>query len=87
MTTTEPPFAQAELDEQTQQDIALVAQHVGASLLTGYVAGDEWENYPEIGELDWIRIRDHLAESHPYPDPAEYLAAYDRLAARAEHDA
>lgn len=48
---------------------------------------DLWENYPEIGEDDWIDICRRLRERHRLSDPTQvqFDAAYAHLAERAEH--
>ena len=44
----------------------------------------EWGDYPDIGLFDWFRVIKRLAGICPKVDNAEYEAAYERLAARAE---
>ena len=71
--------------EMTPEDaIDIVAQHAIAAMVED---GDEdlWEDYPEVGEADWLAICDKMNELAPYPNPERYEAAYSLLEARAEH--
>lgn len=69
--------------QQTGADIALVAAHAVAAACE--VVDDGWGMYPELGEYDWQAVSDRVKAAHPYPDHDAYLAAYGRMAARAEH--
>lgn len=46
----------------------------------------EWENYPEIGEQDWVRVVERVGEIAALiaPDQSEFEAAYDYLKERAD---
>lgn len=65
------------------QDIQVVAAMVAANAI---LSAPEWENYPDIGEYDWIHV---LVELHRLattiaPEPNTYKAAYEALSVRAE---
>jgi hypothetical protein len=60
--------------------MSIVVQGVVASAVREQL---NWENYPEIGERDWEEIRRRaLAVMVP---PITFRAAYEIIAARAEH--
>jgi hypothetical protein len=61
-----------------------VARRVIADIVEREI-GDQWENYPEIGEHDWQAIQDVAIERTKELGPSDdvYHAAYDRLARRA----
>lgn len=65
------------------QDV--VARKVVADIVES-VVGEQWENYPDIAESDWIKIQkialDKTQQLAPTGDT--YRAAYRRLAERAE---
>lgn len=71
-------------DPQLESDLAVVAQHAVA-IAANDLCDSGWELYPELGEYDWKRVVGYVLNATPYPDHAAYLAAYDRLSARAEH--
>lgn len=50
------------------------------------VGRDEWESYPSIGEADWAQVITRLEELVDGPSTKDFQAAYDLLAARANHD-
>jgi hypothetical protein len=47
-------------------------------------ASEMWENWPGIGEQDWARVIELVAERSPSPSAAEIEWAEKTLAARAE---
>ena len=47
-------------------------------------AGEGWEDCPEIGEHDWMRIAQAMDRLAPDPDPAVVAEAYALLEGRAE---
>lgn len=70
-------------DWQLDSDLTIIAMHAMANAAERVLA-DGWEFYPELGEYDWQAVHDKIKAAHPFPDHAAYLAAYDRLSARAE---
>jgi hypothetical protein len=65
------------LDRATE----IVARHV---LARAAQTANEWENYPEIGEVDWDFVVTKVEALAPFPPLDDYRAAYEFLTARAE---
>ena len=78
------------LDEKPQYDLATelakltVMRHIVATVVSNHT-GEMWEDYPEIGENDWIEITERLRHIHTFPVHTEFRTAYQHLAARADH--
>jgi len=78
------------LDEKPQYDLPTelakltVIRHIVATVVSNHT-GEMWEDYPEIGEDDWIEISERLLNIHPFPTHQEFQAAYTHLAGRADH--
>lgn len=45
----------------------------------------EWEDWPDIGEDDWIAVMAEVARLAASPDRVEFEAAYELLKMRADH--
>jgi hypothetical protein len=59
--------------------VDVVARHVLANLAEG--AAEQWENYPEIGESDWVAVAARVqALAQPRPAPDLFAEAYAYLA-------
>lgn len=66
--------------------IEIVARNVLASLVYTELP-NEWENYPEIGELDWKLVYNQVLRLTPYPAPAAiFRQAYEFLEDRADRE-
>lgn len=67
--------------------ISAVSRRVVTNLVSEHI-GEEWENYPELGERDWQRVMDdalrRVGELDPSPDV--YHNAYEHLSQRATVD-
>jgi hypothetical protein len=84
MTTYTPPSI---VSDEAQDAIELVARHVTAQIIDDTNVGQYWEDFPEIGEDDWLRIAKAVGEQVHAADNAtrpEFEAAYKLLAARAD---
>lgn len=62
--------------------ITTLARGIAARMLAS--VGDEWENYPEIGEYDWARVCEAVVGMVKSPSPDEFWTAYEALQERAE---
>jgi hypothetical protein len=60
--------------------IAIIAAHA-----IHYATFPEWEDYPEIGEGDWLKVLAEIDTLTLKPALADFNLAYDVLKARAEH--
>lgn len=80
MSTDEKP----EYDLPTDLAKTVVMRHIAATLVATH-AGEMWEQYPEIGEDDWLEITSRLSNVHDWPTHQEFKAAYAHLASRADH--
>jgi len=67
----------------------IVARRVVNSLVNGDALGCLWEDYPDIGENDWIAVTKQAERIVERLDPAgeKYDAAYAYLASRAGDEA
>jgi hypothetical protein len=79
-------------DDRLNEAIDIVARNVVHNILVhdDNVLDEEWgDNYPEIGEHDWDRIKQRVREIgrnpliNPYNEET-YAAAYEFLDARAD---
>lgn len=64
--------------------VDIVARHVIARMTDMYEQGEQWENYPEVGQFDWERVENRVGQLTQYPDENDYKAAYAFLVARAD---
>jgi len=74
-----------EYDEKTDQALDVVSVRYAMRLLRNAADQDDWEDYPDLGELDFHEVVERvikLGEADPSTD-AEYEAAYAHLASRA----
>lgn len=69
------------MTDDVDEDLGVVARMVAARLLGA--VGDEWEEYPDVGEYDWADICGRVVGMVTPPERGAYLSAYERLAARA----
>ena len=76
--------ATADDNEQVDKAVDVIARRVIARL-SDEVA-EEWENYPEIGEMDWRAVVDRVAflSGELNPDHLDFQNAYQLLTDRAE---
>lgn len=75
-------------DPALQAVAMAVATIVLDRAVMGGDVGDLWEEFPDVGENDWIRISDavtHIAQEL-YPPPTVLDEAYATLARRATND-
>ena len=70
-------------EEQLARDIDTVARHA-LWRAADDICADGWDLYPDLGLYDWEAVQRRVTELASYPDYEAYLAAYERLAARAE---
>lgn len=73
-------------DDKLAEAVDIVARHLIYAVLDH--ASEEWENYPEIDENDWMAIEGRALNlaSNMSPTTEEFGAAYDYLERRAEHE-
>lgn len=67
----------------------IVARRVASRLIDEDALGVLWEDYPEIGEHDWVAVTkqaEHIAE-RLNPSDDQYTAAYFYLASMASDEA
>lgn len=69
--------------DELEAAIDMVARQVIASLVEENI-GFEWENFPEIGEQDWLRVQARCLELVPLLDFDTFGRAYALLESRAE---
>lgn len=77
-----------ELDHETRHAMDVIIRSILRRLTDDPdQVGEMWEDYPEIGEHDWIEICAQVADrSKTFTNsPEVYKAAYAHLASRAEH--
>jgi hypothetical protein len=73
-------------DNRIGEAIDAVVGRIAAMCITEFVEGDNWGEYPEIGQYDWDFVEiglKRLAMRLDAPDTV-YDAAYDFLGARAD---
>lgn len=78
-----PPF-----DYPTEMAKAVVVDNILFQLGSdGERVSEMWEDYPEIGERDWIAICQAVKRVTEKRNPSQdaFRAAYTHLASRAEH--
>jgi len=75
------------LDLATENAKFVLIRRLMWALAVSESVGEMWEDYPEIGEHDWIDICNRLAASVARQNPSaeEFQAAYAHLAGRADH--
>lgn len=78
--------AEDELAFQVTRARDIVARRVVNRLINEDALGCLWEDYPELGEHDWVAVTKHAEVIVERLDPAQekYDSAYRFLAARAE---
>jgi hypothetical protein len=72
-----------------RDDMHTIAKHISQTILESFGDSiDEWYSYPEIGMYDWEQIVElvHMLGASLSVDPADFKAAYDRLAGRATNE-
>lgn len=78
-------------DTRVADAIDMVAHNIAGLLLTSAAELEsvEWEDYPEIGEYDFVAVMERVESiaKAMRPTTAQFSAAYDFLAERADHDA
>lgn len=73
---------------RTAEAIRIIARRVIDNILSlDDFGGDQWENFPEIGEHDWLDV---VAEIRKFsiglnPDDWHFQTAYEHLRSRADH--
>jgi hypothetical protein len=81
--------AEDELAFQVTRARDIVARRVVNRLINEDTLGCLWEDYPEIGEHDWVAVTKHAEVLVERLDPAQekYDVAYAFLASRAGDEA
>ncbi len=81
--------AEDELAFQVTRARDIVARRVVNRLINEDTLGCLWEDYPDLGEHDWVAVTKHAEVIVERLDPADekYDVAYRFLAARAEEGA
>lgn len=75
-------------DYETRHAMDVIIRAVIARLIDEPdTVGEMWEDFPEIGEHDWIEICEQVAERAKsfINSPEVFKAAYEHLASRADH--
>lgn len=75
-------------EDMVKVAVETVGRHIIAAVLDNMI-GEEWENYPEIGEDDWMRVQAYVEAwaRNTAPPTEQYEAAYEYLESRASDDA
>lgn len=73
----------APMDLRTELAKAAIAREIRFKLCEGGI-GELWEDYPDIGEGDWLDICRRV-ESSDRPSHHDFAVAYAHLAGRADH--
>lgn len=73
-------------EAQVATAIDLIALELVAELVDLH-AGEAWERFPEVAELDWLVIVDRARLMARRVHPDDRAAALERLAARADPEA
>ncbi len=69
----------------TDEAVDVIARHLLHAAVMD--AGESWEAYPELGELDWYAVLARAEAIAPTVHPDEFDRAYELLAARASDEA
>ena len=64
--------------------IKIIAQHAIHYACDGAGRPPEWEDYPEIGEGDWLKVLAEVGTLTLAPDRNDFTLAHDLLEARAD---
>lgn len=72
------------VDLETEIAKLTILRHIVASVVSNHT-GELWEDYPEIGEHDWIDISERVLKAYAFPTDREFKIAYAHLASRADH--
>lgn len=73
-------------DDRLNVAVETVARRAISNALSEYGRAPEWEDYPEIGEHDWILVDEEIDRRRQRQDVTaeEFAAAYEYLEGRAE---
>lgn len=72
------------LDLETEIAKLTIIRHIVATVVSNHT-GELWEDYPEIGENDWIDISERVRKAYVFPTEREFQIAYAHLASRADN--
>jgi hypothetical protein len=70
-------------DKATDEALDVVAVSYACRLLRNRADEDDWEDYAELGQDDFLEVVERVKKLGVFPMDAEFAAAYAHLAKRA----